>query len=77
MEKQKNQSKKKSLKNIAVFSGIGFQMGITIWLGNLFGTWLDNYYHKDFWQTTITFVAICIAIFSVVLQVQKFSSKND
>ena len=39
---------KKALKNWAVFSGIGFQMAITIFLGNKLGIWLDGKFETSF-----------------------------
>ena len=47
-------------------SGIGLQMGLIIFLGNLFGKWLDSIFHKTFLETTITLLAILISIYSVI-----------
>jgi len=55
------------------FSSIAIQMGITIYLGNLLGGWLDETYDKDFWESTITLLAIFLSMFSVIIRVIKLS----
>lgn len=52
-------------------------MGGTIWLGNLLGSWLDEHYSKDFWETTITLIAVFIAMYLVIAQVIKVSKEDD
>ena len=54
-------------------SGIGLQMGLTIFLGNLLGKWLDTTFNKSFLEPTITILAIFIAIFSVIKGVNKIN----
>lgn len=54
-------------------SGIGLQMGLTIFLGNLLGKWLDSYLDKSFIEPTITILAIFISIYSVIKGVNKIN----
>lgn len=62
-----------ALKNWAVFSSIGLQMGLIIWLGNLLGAWLDSKFNTSFLETTITLVAIFASMFSVIHRVNRFN----
>lgn len=66
---------KKGLKNWAVFSGIGLQMGLIIFLGNLLGSWLDQKFSTTYLETTSTLIAIFLAMFSVIVQVNRFNDK--
>lgn len=73
MPKSKEQ---KSLRGWAVFSGIGIQMGLIIYLGNVLGVWLDKTLQTSFLETTITLIAIFIAMFSVIYQVNRFNARK-
>jgi len=63
----------KNLRTAAKFSGIALQMGLTIYLGNLLGTWLDAAYVKTFWETTCTLAAIFLSVYLVIHQAIKLS----
>ena len=52
-------------------------MGVTIYLGNLLGKWLDTKYDKDFWESTTTLFAVFLAIYQVISQVIKISKNSD
>lgn len=54
-------------------SGIGLQMGLIIFLGNLLGKWLDTTFNKSFLEPTITVLAIFISIYSVIRGVNKIN----
>lgn len=54
-------------------SGIGIQMGLTIFLGNLLGKWLDTTFDQSFLEPTITILAIFISIYSVIKGVNKIN----
>ena len=76
MERQKHPEQKKSndnLKKAARLSGIGIQMGVTIYLGHLLGTWLDVRYQTSFWEITLTLTAIFLSLYSVILQVNRLN----
>ncbi|MDN3723127.1 AtpZ/AtpI family protein [Aequorivita sp. SDUM287046] len=59
-------NKKNGGNKWVALSGIGIQMGLTIFLGNLLGKWLDATFDKNFLEPTITILAIFISIFSVI-----------
>jgi len=73
MPKNKEQ---KSLKGWAVFSGIGIQMGLIIYLGNLLGVWLDKKLQTTYLETTVTLIAIFLAMFSVIYQVNRYNARK-
>ncbi len=64
-----------ALKNWAVFSGIGLQMGLIIYLGNLLGAWLDTKFETSFLETTITLLSIFASMFMIIYRVNKLNSK--
>ncbi len=66
---------KSPLKNFAVFTGIGLQMGVLIYGGSQLGIWLDtkNNFSEPFYETWITLAAVFVAVVGVIIQVIKFS----
>jgi F0F1-type ATP synthase assembly protein I len=76
-KKRNNQKKSKSPSKYIRFTSVAFQMGATIWLGNLFGKWLDSKYNQDFWEPTVTLLAVFIAMYIVIAQVIKVSKEDD
>jgi len=72
--KQPSKRKDKGLKNWAVFSSIGLQMGLIIYLGNLFGKWLDQELSTTFLENTITVISVFGAIYSVISRLKHFNS---
>ena len=70
--------KNNTFKTIARFSGIGVQMGVTIYLGAWFGRWLDEKYpmEKTWFTIGCTLLAVVIALYSVLQQVNKYND-ND
>ncbi|MFV0247579.1 MAG: AtpZ/AtpI family protein [Tenacibaculum sp.] len=74
----KKQLKKQPNKKYFVFSGIALQMGITVYLGNLLGKWLDlkHQNNNQFYLKICTLIAVFIAILSVIYQANKLF-KND
>jgi len=61
------------LNNWARFSTIALQMGLTIYLGNLLGEWLDEKFDKTFLESTITLLAIFLSMYIVIRGVQKIN----
>lgn len=61
------------------FTTIAFQMGITIYLGSELGKWLDVKFPNDnqLFYKIISLVAIFIAIYSVIKQVQKITNQDQ
>lgn len=67
MSQQKSPKEQNQLiKNIASFSGVALQMGLTIYLGNLLGTWIDTKYGTTFWEDSITLLAVFLAMAMVI-----------
>ena len=65
MNKQKP---KKQLRNAAILSGIGLQMGITIYLFVKLGKWLDITYNngEKLYIIIFTLAGVGISIFSLI-----------
>ena len=67
--------KNAALKNWAVFSGIGLQMGLIIFLGNLLGKWMDGKFQTVFLEEVITLIAVFSAMFLIVYRVNRMNKK--
>lgn len=75
-------SDKKEPKRIPKFarlSGIGLQMGVTIFLGAYLGKYLDAKYPMDKkWFTIgITLFAVAVSLYNVLRQVNKINTEDD
>jgi membrane protein DedA with SNARE-associated domain len=68
-------AKKKPLSKYIRFTSIAFQMGLTIYLGNVLGEWLDSKFSNDveLYSKICTLAAVFLAMFSVIRQVSKIS----
>lgn len=57
------------------FSGIAIQMGLTIYLGNVLGKWLDYKFNNldELYTKICTLAAVFGAMYSVIKQVSKLS----
>jgi uncharacterized membrane protein YfcA len=75
MEKKLNNEKKpkKPLNKAIQLSGAGLQMGLTIYLGFLLGTWLDTVFKTAFLKQTITLLAIFLAMYSLINQANRIN----
>ncbi|MGB1210486.1 AtpZ/AtpI family protein [Lacinutrix venerupis] len=71
-----SKKQKKQLNPYVRFTSIAIQMGLTIYLGNLLGEWLDEKYNTTYWETSISLLAVFIAIYSVIKQVINFTNKQ-
>ena len=76
---KKDQKPKKQLNNYARFTGIGFQMLVTISLGVFAGVKLDEHYPNKYSAYTIicSLASIGIALYSVIKQVTNFSKPKN
>ncbi|HLU84786.1 MAG TPA: AtpZ/AtpI family protein [Vicingaceae bacterium] len=72
-----NQKPKRQRNAYLKFTSVAVQMGLTIYLGNLLGKWLDVRFNKNFWEDTITLVSVFLAMYQVIAQVIKASKNND
>ena len=72
------QNKKKQLNKFLALTGVGLQMGITIYLGAYFGKKLDTHFQTDKTYTLIlTLLALLISIWSVLAQLKRINDKYD
>lgn len=76
MNKKQN---KKPLNKYLRFSGVAIQMGLTIYLGNKLGEWLDSKYinENQLYTKICTLLAVFGAMISVIIQVSKEGKKDD
>lgn len=63
MPKQKEDA---PLKNWARFSTIAIQMGLTIYIGNLLGSWLDTRFNTTILESVITLLAVFLSMYIVI-----------
>lgn len=77
--KDQEQKTKEPLNTFAQFSGIGFQMLVTIGLGVFAGVKMDEYYPNQYSAFTIIFslASIAISLYNVIKQATKFSKQNN
>lgn len=59
------------LKALAKVSGMGIQMGLTIYGGNSLGRWLDQKMQWNFLEISLTLLAIALAIYAMIKQAKK------
>jgi F0F1-type ATP synthase assembly protein I len=71
--KNQDQDPKKQLKNVAVLSGIAFQMGITIYLFVMLGKWLDSKFNDGdkLFIIITTLLGVGISLYVVLKQVNR------
>lgn len=69
----KDQNPKNQLKNVAVLSGIAFQMGITIYLFVMLGKWLDSKFNggDKLFIIISTLLGVAISLYVVLKQVNR------
>ena len=48
---------------------MALQMGLTIYLGNALGKWLDKTYQWDFAETVLTLLSIAASMYLMIRQV--------
>ena len=59
------------LKALTKVSGMGIQMGLTIYGGNLLGRWLDQKMQWNFLEISLTLLAIAMAIYAMIKQAKQ------
>lgn len=72
-ENQQDQKPKGQLKNATILSGIGIQMGVTIYLFVLLGKWLDSKYNNGdkLFIIIATLLGVGISLYVVLKQVNR------
>ncbi len=71
--------KKKQLNKFLQLTGVGLQMGLTIYLGAWAGKKLDAHfeYEKKTFTIILTLVALIASIYSVISQLNRINDKYD
>jgi F0F1-type ATP synthase assembly protein I len=69
---------KRDFSKFARFSGIGIQMGVTIFLGAYLGKYLDQKYtlEKKWFTILFTLLSVALALYNVLRQVNKMNDEN-
>lgn len=67
-----------NLRKYIRFTGMGLQMGMTIWLASLFGHWLDQKYkvEEEWFFKGVTLLAVFGSMFSFIRQVTRLSKEE-
>ena len=70
---QQKSPKKNNFKNVALLSGIAFEMGAIIFLAVKGGSWLDTYYgnEKKILTMIATLLGVAISIWVVLNQLKR------
>ncbi|TLP80781.1 AtpZ/AtpI family protein [Maribacter sp. ACAM166] len=69
MKPQKPRDNSQLLRSAASLSSIAIQMGVTIYLGNLLGEWLDFKFEKTYLEDSITLLAVFLSMYLVIKKV--------
>lgn len=71
--------KTKNSRTFLKFTGLGVQLGLSIYLGNMLGKWLDTQYPNDagWWEKGVTMFVIFGSIFSIIRQVNKITQDQE
>ena len=69
---------KNEVPRFARLSGIGLQMGATIFLGAYLGKYLDAAYpmEKKWWTIGLTLFAVVVSLYNVLRQVNKINNED-
>ncbi len=62
------------LKSWAKFSTVAIQMGVTIYLGNLLGSWLDGKFNTAFLEPAVTLLAVFLSMYVIIKAVKDLNS---
>jgi F0F1-type ATP synthase assembly protein I len=70
--------RREALRRYARLSGIGLQMGVTIFLGAQLGRYLDGKYPSDkkWWTIGLTLFAVVASLYSVLRQVNRLNDEE-
>ena len=70
---KENQKPGKQLKNVAILSGVAFQMGITIYLFVMLCKWLDSKFNDGdkLFIIITTLLGVAISLYVVLKQVNR------
>ena len=62
------------LKSWAKFSTVAIQMGVTIYFGNLLGSWLDGKFNTAFLEPAVTLLAVFLSMYVIIKAVKDLNS---
>lgn len=67
------EDKNSTLKNVAILSGIAFEMGAIIYLAAQGGIWLDEHYknEKGIYTAIATLLGVAISLWVVLRQIKR------
>ncbi len=70
-----NKKPKKPLNKFIRLTGIGLQMGITIYLASYFGKWLDIKYpnENNIYTIVLTLFGVAISFYSLLKQIKNIN----
>ena len=74
MSQQKPRDNSRLIRNAASLSGIAIQMGATIYLGNLLGSWLDGKFNTAFLEPAVTLLAVFLSMYVIIKAVKDLNS---
>lgn len=76
MSNQPPKKKPKRLKNALILTGIGIQMGITMYLFIWLGKWLDTNYNEGekLYVIIMTLAGVGVSLYAVVKQLNRFNN---
>ncbi|MDT7831334.1 AtpZ/AtpI family protein [Flavobacteriaceae bacterium S356] len=76
MSSKPPKNKPKRLRNGLILTGIGFQMGITIYLFIWLGKWLDANYNQGekLYVIIMTLAGVGVSLYAVVKQLNRFNN---
>ncbi|MCC4212160.1 AtpZ/AtpI family protein [Leeuwenhoekiella parthenopeia] len=69
-----NKKPESPLKSWAKFSTIAIQMGLTIYLGNLLGEWLDRKFETQFLEPLVSLLAVFLSMYVIIRAVKSLNS---
>jgi hypothetical protein len=75
----KNEPRNRMLSKFVRFSGMGLQMGLTIYVASLIGDWLDRTYQMEgvsFFKI-LTILAVFGTTYSIIRQVIKMGQEDE
>jgi hypothetical protein len=77
--KEKKGLRSPGLSKFVRFSGMGLQMGVTIWVASLIGGWLDGKYPSDYisYFKVLTLLAVFGTMYSFIRQVIELGKSED
>lgn len=77
--KKKSGKLTSNLSKYVRFSGMGLQMGLTIWIASLFGKWLDGKFpnEHELYFKILTLLAVFGSVYSFIRQVITLSNEEE